>query len=93
MSKENKIIVNAIRFLETAPYRERKPYMPDYFGSGVEINGYTIQRDVWNWLIWKPTDIGEQPQFKGEPLVKVVPNTIAISDISKVLKVQPWTYI
>ena len=92
--KENKIIMDAIKFLEKAPYGKRKHYMKDYLhGNGVEINGYIFQKDVWDWLIWKPTDLGEQPQFKGEPLVKVVPTFIEIENIGKALDLQPWTYL
>lgn len=91
--KENKIIKEAIRFLENAPYRERKPYMKDYHGDGVEINGFVIIKDVWCWIIFKPTDIWEHPEFKGESLVKVVPRTVSFDNIEKVLELQSWTYL
>lgn len=93
MKTENKIIVDAIKFLEDAPFKERKPYLKDFYGKGVELNGYKFQRETWCWLIWKPTDIDIQPEYKGEPLVKIVPNTVEINRIAEILNAQPWTYI
>ena len=94
MVTENNLIIQAIKFLEEAPYSKRKPYLEDYIrGNGAEINEFIIQRETWCWLIWKPTDIGKQPQYKGEPLCKVVPRFTDFDKIETVLDSQPWTYI
>jgi len=91
---ENNLIIQAIKFLEKAPYHDRKQYMEDYtIGSGVEINDFIIQRETWCWLIWKPTDIGKNPEYKGEPLCKVVPRFTEFDKMNVVLDSQPWTYI
>lgn len=87
---ENKIIKETIYFLEKAPYRERKPFMRDYYGRGVEMNGFIIQKDGWCWLIWKPT---KNPAYKGEPLVKVVPQNVELEKIDIVLNAQSWSYV
>lgn len=91
--KENKIIKETLIFLEKAPYSERKSYIKDFCGDGVEINGYIFEKDVWCWLVWKPTDIGNNPEYKGEPIVKVIPRNINLDNIEAVLDAQPWTYI
>lgn len=93
MRNENEVIKESIMFLEKAPYKERKQYIKDYHKDGVDINGYTIQCDTWCWLIWKPTDMGENPEYKGELLVKVVPRNIDLNKIDVVLNAQSWTYI
>ena len=94
MQTENNHIIQAIKFLEKAPYSERKPYLEDYIrGNGAEINGFTILREIWCWIIWKPTDIGKNPEYKGEPLCKVVPRFTPFDKIDEVLDSQPWTYI
>lgn len=93
MQNENKVIKESIMFLEKAPYKERKQYLKDYYTNGANINGYKIQCDTWCWLIWKPTNSEENPEYKGEPLVKVVPRNIDLNKINIVLNVQPWIYI
>jgi len=94
MSTENNHIIQAIKFLEKAPYRERKPYLEDYIrGNGAEINGFTILREMWCWIIQKPTDIDKNPEYKGEPLYKVVPRLTDFDKMDVVLDSQPWTYI
>lgn len=93
MWNENEIIKESIMFLKEAPYRERKQYIKDYHGRGVEINGFTIQMDVWCWIIWKPTDFSKNPEYNGEPLCKVVPRFTELDKIGDVLDTQAWTYI
>ena len=90
---ENAIIKETLIFLEKAPYKERKLYIKDFNGDGVEMIGYVFQEKTWCWLIWKPTDIGKNPEYKGESLVKVIPQTIDLDNIEIVLDAQPWTYI
>ena len=90
---ENTKIAETIKFLEKGNFHDRKSLLKDFYGKGAEINGYIIQHETWCWLIWKPTNIGEKPQYKGEPLVKVVPRTISFDKIADVLAAQPWTYI
>lgn len=92
-TKENKIISNTLRFLEYGKFSERKKYLKDFHHDGVSLNGFVLQRETWCWLIWKPTDIEKEPQYKGEPVVKVVPNTVSMGMIEAVLEFIPWTYI
>ena len=93
MKTENKIIADTIRFLENGNYHDRKKYLKDYHSGGVNLNGFIIQRKVYCWLIWKPTDFNKKPEYKGEPLLKVVPNTIDMNQIEKVLNMQHWNYM
>lgn len=90
---ENQIIVNALKFLEKGKFRERKPYIKPFREMGVELNGYTFKKELWCYLIWKSTDLGKQPQFKGEPLVKVIPVNVPFDKMEVVLNAQPWTYL
>ena len=92
--EENKIITEVIKFLQYGKYSERRKYIPDVISDkGALINGYRFQKELWTWIIWKPTDIGEHPEFKGEPLVKVVPLNTDTNKIADVLNAQPWTYL
>ena len=94
MPTENNLIIQAIKFLEKAPYHDRKLYLEDYIkGNGAKINGFTILRKTWCWIIFKSTDIGKNPEYKGEPLCKVVPRFTNFNKIDVVLNSQPWTYI
>ena len=92
-TEENKIITEAIEFLTYGQWAERRKYVHDALSKGAKINGYTFQQDTWCWLIWKPTDISKNPEFKGEPLVKVVPFNIEMSKIEDVLNAQAWSYM
>ena len=93
-TKENKFIAEKIHFLDAAPYRERKEYIKELYEKGsVKFDKYTFQQDTYCWIIWKDTDIGEQPQFKGEPICKVVPTFTNFDKIGDVLNAQAWTYI
>ena len=89
--KEAEIITNAIDFLVNGNYQERKPYMKYVYGDGVEINGYQFEIDGLCWYVYKPTEVDSG--YKGEPLVKVIPTTVPVSNISVVLNAQPWMYI
>ncbi len=89
--KENKIITETIKFLVSGKFSERKPYLKDFYGKGVEMHGYIFSKEGWNWVVAKPTDIDSG--CKGEPLVKVIPTLTEIKKIPIVLNTQSWTYI
>ena len=92
--KENKAIADAIMLFEHGQYREKKEYIRELKkGNAVQLNGFTFCLDTWIYQIWKETDLGKQPQFKGEPLVKVVPKDVPYKNIPKVLNAQCWMYI
>ena len=89
---ENKTIIDTLMFLEYGKFSERKKYLKDFHNDGVSLNGFVFQADVWCWIVWKPTDIGKNPEYKGESLFKVIPNTINEDKIGVVLDSQHWTY-
>ena len=90
--EENRLIEDAIDFFTLSKFSEVRPFLEKLnTNEGVSYNGFTFNRDVWCWIVWKPTDIKKDPQFKGDPLYKVIPRNA--SDISKVLDAQLWTYI
>lgn len=90
--EENEKITEAIEFFTEGKFRERKPYLEELIKNGsVSYNGFTFEKDLWCWKVWKPTDVGDK--FKGEPIVKVIPDTIPLKNIPLVLDAQPWTYI
>lgn len=94
--QDNKAIIEAIHFLNHGkPFKERKKHILEMKDGGVtEINGFGFQDELWCWVVWMPTDFGEHPEYKGEPLAKVVPKNITRDkDISKVLNAQCWMYI
>lgn len=96
--KETKKIAESLFFLNHGPYKERRPYMKLIHDSphrSAEYNGYTFQKELWCWVIWKPTDFDKQPQYKGSPLAKVVPSTVTdnIDAMIQILKNQPWIYV
>ena len=91
--KENMLITEAISFFKYGRFRERQPYLKELRDGKVEYNGFTFQKDLWCWLVWKETDICTQPQFKGEHLLKVIPDTVPVENIHDVLDAQPWMYI
>lgn len=96
MSKNDSMKVAEIIYLvESGRYKDRKRYIYELNEKGnVTIEGYTIEKELWCWVVWKPTDIGKNPEFKGEPLVKVVPRLyLNKEDIKAVLDAQPWNYI
>ena len=98
MNKENEIIMEAIKFFKYGNryggFRERMPYLKALrTENGATYNGFIFKKDLWCWIVWKPTDIGKNPEYKGEPLCKVIPDTVPVENIPDVLDVQPWTYI
>lgn len=87
-------IMEAIDFFKHGRYSERKEYLKELRdGKGASFNGFIFQKELWCWLVWKPTDMDEQPQFKGESLVKIIPDNVEIEKIPDVLDAQAWTYI
>ena len=93
MCTENEKIIDSIKFFTRGKYRERKPYLSSLLkGEVVSYNGFDFQRDTWCWIVWKPTDIGENPQYKGKPLCKVIPRNEFV-DVDAVLNAQQWIYI
>ena len=90
---ENKEISETINLLENGQYRERKDYLKKLRDNGsVEIGNFLYEEDVWCWVVWKPTDEWEQPQYKGDPLSKVVPRFMDKDKIADVLNAQSWIY-
>ena len=91
--KENKTIVETLKFLEKGRYHDKKQYLEDFHNNGVELNGYTFKKDVWCFLVWKSTDIEDNPEFKGEPLLKIIPRFTEWDKMEDVLNAQSWTYL
>lgn len=94
---ENEIIANVIKELETRAYyflKEHGSNFKELRDKGVSVNGFTFIEDTWAYLVFKPTDIGEQPQFKGEDLCKIVPKFVDNVDcIWQILDAEAWTYL
>lgn len=92
--EENMMIVDAIKFFKYGIYFDKIEYIKALkTDKGVSYNGFTFNEDTWCWIIWKPTDIEKEPQYKGEPLCKIIPINVLIDKIPAVLDAQPWTYI
>ena len=91
--KEAIDIMEAIAFFKYGKFREREPYIKALYTDGADYNGFTFNREGLVWFVWKSTDEYTQPQFKGDPLVKVVPDNVPIENIPAVLDAQPWTYL
>lgn len=86
--------MEAINFFKHGAFHDKKPYIRDlYLGHGVSYNGFKFYKETWCWTVWKNTDIGSNPEYKREPLYKVIPNTVPARNIPAVLDAQPWTYI
>ena len=93
-TKENVTIMKAIEFFTKGKFSERKPFLKEaYSNKGALYNGFRFNKEVWCWIVWKPTNIDSAPQYKGESLCKVIPDTVPIENIPDVLEAQPWTYI
>lgn len=91
---ENKVIEETINFLEHGKYSERKQFIKDFRGDGVTMNGFTFKRTVDSVYVWKPTNISDSPEFKGEALLKIVPIiTVKRGKVKNILKCQSWTYL
>ena len=93
MSKETQDIASAIQLLERGPWRERREYEKALAeGKKIFLNGYNFERDCTVWYVWKPTDIDKNPEYKGEPLLKIVP-LHNVRDYEALLNAQSWLYI
>ena len=93
-TKENKAIMEAIKFFTKGKFGERKPYLKEaYSNKGALYNGFRFNKEVWCWVVWKVTDIDSAPQYKGESLCKVIPDNVPVENIPVILDAQPWTYI
>lgn len=88
-NKENEQIFEALVSLERN-YKLRS----EARDGGVKINGFTILIQPWCYVIFKPTDIEKEPQYKGEELVKIIPETTKLRRvyIDMALNSQSWTY-
>ena len=97
ITKENEIISEVISDMERSLYHASKKYdikLKPLMNEGVEINGFTFIKDTWAWIIFKPTDLDKQPEYKGKPLVKIVPMFVDDKEnIVTILKAQHWTYL
>ncbi len=103
--EESRKIAKIINYLEKGRYDKEfeteKKWIDHYKESltkeGTKIGGFSFVRDTWCWIILKPTDIAIEPQFKGEPLVKVVPFIDHLVDdvesLVKILQEVAWCYI
>lgn len=91
-AEENRKILDALKQVSMDYKLQRLAYGE----QGVKINGFIFNKATcWCWVIGKPTDIRTQPEYKGEPLVKVIPFNVRLDEkrINAVLDAQPWTYI
>lgn len=92
--KENELIKETINFLTNGKFKERSPYIKTLAsGATINLNGFAFGKELYCWIIWKPTDEEKEPQYKGEPLYKCVPFNVPIKNIPIVLDAQPWKYI
>ena len=100
MKYESKHIARAIGMMENGPYGSTTNYRK--FKSDLIKNGYfvidkiyKIEEQNYCWLIWKQTDISENPQWKGEPLLKIVPKMTLHTEekIRQCIDLQGWTYL
>lgn len=88
LSKTQREVVDIVCLLESHDYHKVKQYIKDLrTEEGAKINGYIVNKDVHCYLIWKPTDIGEHPEWKGEPLLMIIPQWLedkfAIANVVK----------
>ena len=92
----NREIAKTLNVLEHGQYRETKDYYKEIRNSvtnSVTIGNFEYMEETWCWVIWKTTDIDTDPQYKGEPLCKVVPKGIDKNKVGMVLNAQAWAYI
>ena len=73
VSKETREVTDIIVLLEGHNYKKQKPYLEDLRKNGAKINGYTVLKKHDCYYILKPTSIVEHPEWKGEPLLMIVP--------------------
>ena len=95
MNKETKKIVESIKFLLYGPHKDVKPYEDEMRNNpmGCKLNGFIFQRDVYCWLIWKPTDIRTHPEWKGECLLKTMPYNVPVDKMESVIDSEFWNYL
>lgn len=100
MKYESKHLARAIGMMENGPYASTTMYRK--FRRNLIVNGYFIvdkiykvEEDTYCWLIWKETDISKDPQWKGEPLLKVIPKFTLRTEmeIKQCLDLQGWAYL
>ena len=87
-------IIKAINLLENGNHKERKQCLNQMKnGKIADFGEFGISKEIYCWVIWKYTDIGENPEYKGEPLTKVVPRYIKGNEnIKAILDAQSWLY-
>lgn len=101
--KEESNIAKDVCYIEHLSFKERKEKELLFRREGnefysidiLEYNGYEYQYEEYCLVVWKPTDINVQPEFKGHPLYKVIPCPSLLSEeqIEAILENQPWVYI
>ena len=103
MSKESINIAKVIQRLED-DYDERMKHYEELVGRwpGAFINGFWFLHRGFCWVVLKPTDIEKNPEYKGEQLLKVVPDgtvkpingrsQLKIENTTKILDLQYWRY-
>ena len=94
MENESQVIAEIILTLQHPRTKEgRDQYHMAFTSDGVKIKGYEFRRFTYCFVVWKPTDFQKDPQWKGEPLCKIVPDTILTKQqIETILEAQPWLY-
>ena len=99
-NSESQKIAEIIDYLENRrkPYEEWNRHAREALSrEGAKIDGFIFVKDfVGSWTILKPTNICEEPQFKGEPLTKIVPEQKkkknGIESMVKILDEEVWMY-
>lgn len=89
-------IADDIYFLEQGSYHERKEkgYLKCLHGEEVTLHGFGYVRENGMWWVTHPTDMAKNPEYKGEPLVKVVPSMHYDADtIATILCAEHWSYM
>lgn len=74
-------------------FKERKPY---HYGEEMALSDmYSIHKELYGCTIWKTTNIGENPEFKGEPLCTYIPfwENYDFNGLVKLLDNLYWHYI
>lgn len=77
------------------PWKEVKPLLDELHKNGkVRIDEFEICQETYCWTIWKDTDLGEHPEYKGEPLLKIVPKFLQTKEeILKFIEMSSWHYL
>lgn len=95
-SMESKKLAEIIFKLEDMhPWKEVKPMLDELHKEGVlQLDGYKFQRETYCWLIWKETDFGEHPEWKGEDLLKIVPVFLETKEkVQQFIEMSDWLYL